>query len=80
MLYNTIHLNDRRTHHTPGHNLFMEIIIRRYQKNHQLKKRMNIIRNNEENCKKMLILFQSHVPHNDDGPKFPGGGGYKSNN
>ena len=36
--------NDRRTHHTNGHNPLTEITINFYQKNHQLSNWMNITR------------------------------------
>ena len=74
MLSNTINLNDRRTHHTPGHKPFIVRTIRCYQKNHQLKNWMNIIRKTSENSRKIIILCQSYRPHNVDGTKLPIGG------
>ena len=77
MLSNTRNLNDRRTHHTPGHNPFMEITLRCYQKNHQLTNWINILRKYFRKLWEIFILFQIHRPHNVDVPKLPGGGTYK---
>ena len=80
IIYNTRNQNDRSTHHTPGHNLYMKKIIRRYQKNNQLNKLMKIIRKGFINCRNILILCCSHTPHNFDGTKIPGGNAYKAEN